>query len=296
MVKRVIKEYHEGQQLMLPFDGSSEPYNYMQFIEYLETIGRYGKIASPTKTFEECISDPDLLFNCGLYLLFDVDESFDEYRTSEFVKKLVHEYGYYIFTDEINDEISRNYDSAIDAINDSGLFDFYHMTDSDFFSIFKDVTIVNQKLIEDGREEIEWLYEHSFTTNELGQIYCERVIDIPNPTDRWHEKGYNNDEEELDYFQSISKNYKTIGDCWTYAKDAGDCYNSMLRGGTKINLIGWVNPEDVNWEETVHLEQMDEYEIRLLPNSPVQIDAIEIIEGDNRGKKLPLKGSIVVKA
>ena len=35
LVKRVLKEYHEGQQLILPFDGSSEPHNWMQFMEWL---------------------------------------------------------------------------------------------------------------------------------------------------------------------------------------------------------------------------------------------------------------------
>lgn len=296
MVKRVLKEYHEGQQLMLPFDGSSEPYNYMQFIEYLENIGTYGKIEPPTRTFEQCISDPYLLEECGRVLLLDVDECFDEYRTSELIKELVRENGYDIFTPDIVEMISE-YENPDDALDDTEVFDFYHMDTNNLYDLFSDRRVLINKLIENGRAELEWLYNHQFTTNESGQIYIERVVDIPNPTDRWHEKSYNPEsDEELDYFQSISKNYKSIGDCWTYIQGAGDCYNTSLTNGTKINLKGWVNPEDVNWEMTIQLEQLDEYEIRLAYNVPVQIDEIEVIEGDNYGKRLPLKGSIVVKA
>lgn len=115
--------------------------------------------------------------------------------------------------------------------------------------------------------------------------------------DRWFEKsnGWQEDGEARDYFEAVSNAYESIGECWTYIHGAGDCYNTILRNGTKINLKGWVNPENVNWETTIQLEQMDEYEIRLYSNIPVQIDEIEVIEGDNRGKRLPLKGSIVVK-
>ena len=66
MVKRVLREYHKGQQLMLPFDGNDEPYNYMQFVEYIENIGTYGTINKPAKSFEECINNPELLEKCGI--------------------------------------------------------------------------------------------------------------------------------------------------------------------------------------------------------------------------------------
>ena len=298
MVKRVLNEYHKGQQLILPFDGSSEPYNYMQFIEYIESIGTYGTINKPAKTFEECINNPELLENCGLNLLFDVDGCFDDYRTPELVKEIVNENGYDVFIDDIVEMISNGYDNAEDAIYDSEAFDFFHMDVNEFYSIFKDKGALREKLIENGRAELEWLYNKEFTTNESGQIYIERVIDIPDPMGRWLEKGNSWQEtgEERDYFEDISKRYEGIGDCWTYINGAGDCYNTCLRNGTKINVKGWVNPENVNWEATIQLEQMDEYEIRLYSNIPVQIDEIEVIEGDNRGKRLPLKGSIVVKS
>lgn len=297
MVKRVIKEYHKGQQLILPFDGSSEPYNYMQFIEYLESIGQYGKINPPKKTFEQCISYPELLENCGMFLLFDVEENLDEYRTSELIKELVRENGYDIFTDDIIEMIS-GYDNPEDSLYDTETFDYYNMEPKNLYDLFKYPDILRQKLIENGRDELEWLYNKQFVTNESGQIYIERVIDIPDPMGRWFEKGNSWQEtgEERDYFEAVSNAYKSIGECWTYIHGAGDCYNTILRNGTKINLKGWVNPEDVNWEMTVQLEQMDEYEIRLYSNVPVQVDEIEIIEGDNAGKRLPLKGSIIVKS
>lgn len=295
MVKCVLKEYHKGQQLMLPFDGSDEPYNYMQFIEYLESIGTYGKINKPTKTFEESISNPKLLEDCGITLLFDVDGCFDEHRTSSFVRELVNENGYDIFTDDIVEIISSSYSNPDDAIDDSELFDFFHMDVNEFYSLFKNTSVLREKLMKNGRDELEWLYNKTFTTNESGQIYIERVLDIPNPIGRWYDKDWENTGEQRDYFKTITKQYQGIGECWTYIDGAGDCYNTILTNGTKINLKGWVNPDDVNWDSTVRLELMDEYEIRLYKNIAIQIDEVEVIEGDNRGKRLPLKGSIVVK-
>ena len=263
---------------MLPFDGSDEPYNYMQYMEYLENIGKYGKLNPPTKTFEQCTNDPQLLERCGIaFLHMNPWEGFDAWRANRFLKQIEDRYGTEIYSDNFHPEDSYEYNESV----------FENMSDEEFYSILKDRNLMKKMLIELGRDELDDFFNNCIV-NELGQIYCERVIDLPKLFDRFSENGQ-------DFYQTVSKHFPGVGDCLTWCNGAGNSYNTIMMNGTNVNLKGWVNPENVNWESCIELENMDEYELRLYSNIPVQIDEIEVIEGDNAGKKLPLKGSIVVK-
>lgn len=278
MVKRVLREYHKGQQLMLPFDGNDEPYNYMQFIEYIENIGTYGTINKPAKSFEECINNPELLEKCGIASLhMNPWNGFDAWLVNNFLKSIEDEYGTGIYSEEFSPADTYEYDDSL----------FENMPDEEFLNIFKNRKLISQELIKRGREALRIFY-NDCTTNELGQIYCERVIDLPKLLERFSVNGQ-------DFYQTVSKEFSGIGDCWTWSNGAGESYNTMIINGTNVSLKGWVNPENVDWEACIELENMDEYELRLYSNIPVQIDEIEVIEGNNRGKRLPLKGSIVVR-
>ena len=46
---------------------------------------------------------------------------------------------------------------------------------------------------------------------------------------------------------------------------------------------------------TAALIENDESELRLIKGKYVEIDEIEVIDGMYKGKKLPLKGSLVVR-
>ena len=61
-------------------------------------------------------------------------------------------------------------------------------------------------------------------------------------------------------------------------------------------MKGWVNPEDVNFGNTLALDKYDESELRLNVGAPVQIDEIVVYRGEYENRKLPLKGPIVVPA
>ena len=293
---------------MLPFDGSDEPYNYMQYMEYLENIGKYGKLNPPTKTFEQCTNDPQLLEKCGIaFLHMNPWEGFDAWRANRFIKQIEDRYGTEIYSDNFHPEDSYEYNESV----------FENMSDEEFYSILKDRNLMKKMLIELGRDELDDFFNNCIV-NELGQIYCERVIDLPKLFDRfndtiykkkevnvdgnaWLENDYNQPAEEQDLYQNFSSKYPNIGDCWTWCKGAGNSYNSMLTRGTMVNLKGWVNPEDVSWDSCIELENMDEYELRLYSGAVVQIDEIEVIEDESEehktsGKRLPLKGSLLVKA
>lgn len=146
----------------------------------------------------------------------------------------------------------------------------------------------DNELVKRGEEILE-AFSRMFTFNEKGQIYIERVIGLESLMDRYH-VGSDYRMAGADYFDVLSHEYDGIGPYWTYAKGRGNTYFSGPRS-SRITLKGWVNPEDVEWEQTIQLDGMDESEIRI--NGNVQIDEIvaEFSEGD---KRLPLKGSLVI--
>ena len=294
MVKQVIKEYHKGQQLMLPFDGNSEPYNYMQYIEYLEQIGKYGKLPVPKITINQISQNDDMLFECGVASLYEsVDEVFDIYKIEELIEWIKNNYGTDVFTEEFAE-----YDYDINNFDISSLEDLY--------SLFNEKYYVFQAIKTLGKERLNGFLS-MIKTNENGQIYCERVIDLPKLFGRWHQDGYfsdtynTNDDvfHKQDFYQMVTQDYPGIGECWTYSKNGGEAYCSAVSNGTEITLKGWVNPEDVEWSMCIELEYSGEEELRLKSNAIVQVDEIEVIENDDDehetyGCKLPIKGSILL--
>ena len=137
---------------MLPFDGSDEPYNYMQYIEYLENIGKYGKLNPPTMTFEQCTNNPQLLEKCGIaYLHMNPWEGFDAWRVNNFLKPIEEKYGTDIYSDDF--EIADTYE-----FDDSF---FESMPDEEFCSIFKDRNFMKQQRMKIGREELNRFYNEN---------------------------------------------------------------------------------------------------------------------------------------
>jgi hypothetical protein len=68
-------------------------------------------------------------------------------------------------------------------------------------------------------------------------------------------------------------------------------------------IIGYVNPEDVDWEGTLELNynNPEEYELRLNTGAIVEIEQVIMKNADFRKRNepsvnLPLKGTMLVKA
>lgn len=265
-----VNEIHLGQQLMLPFDGSSEPYNYMQFIEFLENMGDYGVLPNPK--IVDFTQDRNICLEAGEGRFFwGLSDELDEEGLYYFVEDFTEAYGNEVWADGEQPDIENMWPLEIkECLTPEGQ------------------NLWDNKLVNKGREVLE-AFARMFTFNEKGQIYIERVIGLENLMDRYHvDSGYK--MGGADYFAVLSHKYDGIGPYWTYAKGRGDTYFSGSRG-SRITLKGWVNPEDVEWEQTIQLDGMDESEIRI--NGNVQIDEIvaEFSEGD---KRLPLKGSLVI--
>ena len=321
MVKRVINELHKGQQLMIPFDGDSntEPYNYMQFMEYLESLSTPGKLAPPQYNFEEIINSRNpFLEQIGLRTLQNYECVFDEWKVNNFLNDVEQSddtllvYRSCDYEEDFEPMFREDYLEAI------GKSDIESWEDEDLYNLFNNPRELSQILVNMGKEELRELYNRCCILNDLGQIRIERVIDLPgifrnNDGSKTninisHESNLNIDDnnnivavdplqkDTEDYTQSAQRRYPSIGVCWTYEKGCGEAYCSDISHGTSVNLIGWVNPEEVDWELTVQLESLEEYELRLNSGALVQLDAIQIIEGEHRGKFFPLKQSVLVRA
>ena len=93
------------------------------------------------------------------------------------------------------------------------------------------------------------------------------------------------------------KAYNGVGECWTWKEGHGSPYCGDNNGIT-VTLQGWVDPSDVDWEETVYRnayslnEEMELY----IPNATVEVFSISVGEEDEEKRKLPLKRPILVKA
>jgi len=266
-VRNIITEIHQGQQFSIPFDGNSEPVNFEHFIDYLETIGKYGKINSPKMI--EFYNDKNVLRDCGIGSFFFGMDELDEDGFNEFIENFNEKYNSYnLWVQGIPDVYSSNVDTNT----------IYNYLTPQGINLW-DKEIVNR-----GYDVIsDFIYK--MTINDKGQIYCERMIILPNPTERYS-------EGSQDFYDSLLNDYgDSMGVYWSYANGGGRQYYDSKYQGSEVILKGFVNPEDVDWEMTIQLETMDESELRLIPNALVEID--EITYGS---KKLLLKSSIIIQA
>ena len=295
---KTIMEFHDSQQLMLPFDGNTEPYNYMHFLEWIENIGTYGELPQPQN--REFWNDPN---NCyiagegGFY--WGTGEELDEYGFNEFMGEFIEKYG--------DGEDVWKYGKP-DVENAWPTEVIQQLTERGY-------EYWRKELIERGFETLCYWADNKLKFNNKGQIYCERLISVEKPLDR-HKENYdwdwgewnsncrinskytdtNNPQyKERDYFTTLKDRYDdTVGCYWSYAPNGGQRYfDSDAYCGVDVVIKGWVNPEDVDWGMTISLETMEECEIRLNPSTKIQVDEI-VYDTDGDKKKLPLKGSIIL--
>ena len=280
IVENIIREYHQGQQLMLPFDGNDEPYNYMQFIEWLEEVGTYGKLPDCTGELDKVFNNEEELYLIGVNdFYFGLGDEFDYEGYSMFLEDLEQEYTGQapIFADGRSAS-----DMDVDSVEATEQF-----LTPEGLEVWKRAIIERGRVIADN-------WRRRITVNEQGLVYCERMIALDKLFGRHHEpEKYGN----KDYYETLSSNYEGIGLYWSWMKGGGCVYyeNGCM---TDVLVKAWVSPHDVDWSTSTSLECMDEQELRLNPNATVQIDAIEVDVYDEKGyatrRNLPLKGSLLI--
>ena len=294
----VLTEIHKGQQLMLPFDGNSEPYNYMHFVEYLESIGKYGALSSTLnpKSVESWVKTDQHNF-CKL-----AREVLDEEWGND-IENVIWKVCRFVEKEGLENVLSptaykqtkgelSSFESFLWDLYDNGKISNTEDLEQ-FFSNRCGVVKWREWLTNFADKVTEELLEN-FTTNERNLIYCERVITIPNAMGRANFYVGQNDYQ-VDTYEYLKYNFRGIGNCWSYINGGGEgyCASNYKGGETEILLKGWARPEDIDFIDTVRLTIYNEVELRLKYKALVEVDEAII---KNTGKRLPLKGSIVLPA
>lgn len=274
----ILKEYHN--QLNIPFDEYGSEVNgyklvYEQYIDFLESIGKYGKlpkenftIGSVVETINQYLPNVhlinDIYYGDEEQFLYDIEDML--WKT----QKGYYDYSdYFINYEEIKDfgfdELCEYYENN-EILNDYGKREF--LTDI---------------LDENG-------FPYGLEINENGLIYVERIINIPEIS------------STKEIYHKFKYEYDNVGECWSWAKGGAQDFgeNNVLWDNKTTNIVlkGWVSPQSVDWEYTVSLNVSkslgEERELRLISDEHVQIDEIEIVNGQFENKNIPLQNSIIV--
>lgn len=263
----------DRNQLEIPFDGEGK-YNYQHFIDWLERIGRYGKL-QPVKP------------NLAMEMYYNnIDKGIDYYENmyiadSDILNDLLEEFIYSINKNDYEDLII----SPIENINE------YDIDDT---------------LTDKGKEEFNKFYRNkledeldnnfNFKTNERNLIYVERVITIPSLLNKTFRKNY---IDYKDFYRFLNNEYgEHIGQYWSWSEGGSDSYDPQNYSGdySSIRLKGFVSPYSVEWPETIMKNIYSlSYEQEIFIKYGELIEVNEIIELNNN-KKLPLKNTILIKA
>lgn len=278
IVESVIKEYHQYQQLMLPFDGSDEPYNDMQFMEWVDEHSTRGKLPPAPGAMNKILSDPNIMFEVGCSnFYYGLGEELDTEGYYEFL---------FIFAEQNGEGVlqpGETVDSIIDAIP--------NVQETKSFLTENGAELWRRAIIDTGIDTMKWWINERLQINEQGLIYCERMIDIEYSTDR-----YKDDQYKKDYYETLEDMYSGIGEYWSYCPGGGAVYFNVAKHAQEVLIRGWVSPDSVDWETTISLDSMDEQELRLYGDATVQIDSMEIWAPESgKVNLLGNRGSILMK-
>jgi len=263
--KNILLNEYKGEQLVIPFDGDSDSYNYMQYIDYLQQNSVGKTLTTKYKTPQEYIDTlekPYLIWLARCYFnevqsyedsggFFENDGAVDE------LKKLIHNWNE-IYGIDFNENIeksdvrglihnSKNPELAIDIFSN---FMKYVLR-----KIFKILLITKD-----------------------GLIYVERAVQIP----QIFNHSFKNDsgfDEEL--FYHLNSTYLgNVGVCWSFGVNNSDAYygHKVYTNDIKNTIIlkGFTRFEDVDIIATVSLYFMNERELRLKKDGLVKITNMEL--------------------
>lgn len=259
-----LNEY-KGEQLVLPFDGDSSSYNYMQYIDYLQQNSVGKTLTTKYKTPQEYIDTletPYLIWLARCY--FNEVQSYEDsggfFENDGAVyelKMLVHNWNE-IYDIGFNENIeksdvrglihnSKNPELAIDI----------------FSSYMKDVL---------GRMFVKFLITKD------GLIYVERAVQIPQIFNHSFKNNSGFDEEL--FYHLNSTYFGNVGVCWSFGVNNSDAYygDKAYTNDIKNTIIlkGFTRFEDVDIIATVSLFFMNERELRLKKDGLVKITNMEL--------------------
>ena len=294
----IKKIYEDYRQLKLPFkNDSGKGYDYKEnyelYIDFLESIGKYGRLGKYTgEDYNDIIENTiQNAFNDYIYSNeWDVDSTFSSLPINDMFRNAVEKNVVEKYFN-LPEEILNNIDN-IEYLSDK--LDLDYATPDEICEYLTDEgkDIFNKKIFRSFESYVEnMLYD--IKTDDRGLIYVEREISIPDIFKTQYDEKIS--PENDDYFKLLTKyyGYKGVGVCWSWQEGRGEAYcgESYNVGSSDILLKGWVRPDSIDWVFTMQINaQMgnSEEELRLKNGAIIEVDEI-IINGYkdvNKGKNI----------
>lgn len=258
-ISRVLLKEYGGEQLVLPYDGDTRAYNYMQYVDFIKSLTKPGEITSNVHNIDEYYKK----FNINSEALFDIGVNanfYDGYAREEF-----NDDEYEVFIDELEDK----YGDIIYGENSNPLSVRYGIGEelsSEGFKYFAN------KLIESAKYEFSRMLGELFKYCVDGMLYMNRELVIPAALNRLESDNYNSLYELLQHM------YSDLGYYWAYGIDTGCAYCAKrFEGGTStVSLIAMTPIENVDMSETCALCGVGEHEVRLHDDTKIMLVGLKI--------------------
>lgn len=304
----LLKEYYA--QTVFNFDKDGNPYfkkdNYQHYIDFLETIGRYGQL--PRSEWNK--------YNIHAAIEGAEDYAIESYEGNYVGSEDIEDRAMYRFIENLLDnrdnvnfegwledsfedpsiiECFKRFGEWFEKFYDKGYVPSYvdervvsdfledGLKNSDYECFYDSLTPSGQDELRNFRntvfldERLTYDFPDSLVFNDRGLIYVEREITIPqfDGTDFYYHRHYDN------YYNFLKTQYNGVGQCWSWAEDFSEAYDSnhYPDGTTHLTLKGWVDPQEVDWEETLYRNCYGlnhEREMYLSSGTPIEINSAEI--------------------
>lgn len=252
---KIIKEYYNQQRFN--FDKNGEPYykkdTYQLYIDFLESIGKYGQLPASN------MNDYDIdrlveyhLDNAAMEILcYDILGEALGYIYADFLSDAIE-------TDMLEswvkprgiETINRYFNDGPDT-NTEALYSFWYETGFDYNSLTDEgLDILKFKYVKAASENDG--FPGGIKLNERGLIEIEREITTPPITN--HSSFTNGPETATydDFYKFLKSQYDGVGEYWSWGTGEAYCgKNYGYSTDATIMLRGCVNPNNVDWENTI---------------------------------------------
>lgn len=211
-----------------------------EYMKYIEEIGQHGQL--PPKQVEV---DNDFLYLIGASCFFSgytEEGEFDEYEFEMFLDEFFKKYGEGVLADNVS--VDDVYETFLPADLEKNLTPM-------------GLKCYEHELIVKGKEVYEG-FQGYLKFNQQGQIYCARAVQL------------GSDMTANDFLEEYGGE---IGIYWSFTDSGARTYYSEVAGPVVV-FRGWVNPCDVEWDQTIQTQSADEQELRLKYGATVQVDQI----------------------
>jgi hypothetical protein len=267
----VLKEFYN--QTVFNFDNDGNAYfkkdNWQHYIDFLEEIGKPGTLPASTWDKSDILKAVDEASANISDILIDTpntEDFIEAFKTIIFLTFVDRQYNdeevfepefLSLFGDDFEKfrQEHNNYsdeDVIVIYLTNIGIFN-----DVDNLDVY--LTYKGNRLFENELNELfkRHFYDYDMMSgmimNDRGLIYIERNITIPKfnePTANTKIFGQN----YKDFYSLLKDNFTDLGTCFSWEKGGGEAYCGHNYGGrdTEIRLKCWVDPKDINWEETFY--------------------------------------------